>query len=306
VNRKRLNKKQNPASKSLNSESPADPWADAEFEMSLAPGDSGLFERITRSMKGLAQKENKPADKISDNKLNNETDLIKLEIREHNLDEQISEWITEWSVRENAGDEKRKEIRDFVERSLPAEEELKPAKPVRSGTRSSARSILITVTSIAAVITGAFFLIRLLFPADPKKIFSEFYEPFPVISALTRSQSNTEFNDFIKATESYRLKDYKAAAAGFAKGMQVAKTSLASAFCLGITKLESGDYSGAAVLLDSVADLRSEFAKEATWYLGLAYIRSGNIPEAAECFKQLSQSPGFYSERSQKILRRLK
>ena len=304
MNLKTLNRKQNPTN-SLSSESPEDPWADPEFEMSIAPGDSGLFERITRCMKRLSQKEDRSAVDIDDNKLNDEIDLIKLEIREHNLDEKICGWIDEWSDREN-DDTRKKEIRDFVESSSASEDQMKPAKHTRLKWRSSRKHVVIGVTTLAAAVTGVFFLIRLLLPADPAKLYSGFYEPFPVISTLTRSQVNTEYNAFLRATESYRLKDYKAAETGFAEGMKVEKTSLASAFCLGITKLETGDYSGAVILLDSVANLGSEFAKEATWYLGLAYLKSEKIPEAKECFEQLSKSPGFYRESSQKILRRLR
>jgi lipopolysaccharide biosynthesis regulator YciM len=83
-------------------------------------------------------------------------------------------------------------------------------------------------------------------------------------------------------------------------------TSVSAGFFLGITELEIGNYSRAVELLEGVTDRQGEFYKEATWYLGLAYIKSGNKIKASECFKVLSRSPGFYSDRSEKILRRLK
>ena len=83
-------------------------------------------------------------------------------------------------------------------------------------------------------------------------------------------------------------------------------TSLPASFFLGITEIELNNTGKAIKLLGGVANRQSEYAKEATWYLGLVYIKSGNKIKARECFELLARSPGFYSDRSEKILRRLR
>ena len=77
-------------------------------------------------------------------------------------------------------------------------------------------------------------------------------------------------------------------------------------FYLGITQIALGDYNQAITVLAGVANQAGELTKEARWYLGLAYIKAGNRAKASECFELLAQSSGFYRERSEKILRRLK
>jgi hypothetical protein len=83
-------------------------------------------------------------------------------------------------------------------------------------------------------------------------------------------------------------------------------TSLPARFFLGITEIELENLDKSIELLGEVAAQRGEYAKEATWYLGLDYIKSGNKIKASECFELLARSPGFYADRSEKILRRLK
>ena len=79
-----------------------------------------------------------------------------------------------------------------------------------------------------------------------------------------------------------------------------------SRFFPGVTELELGNYGRAIDLLGGVVNQKSTYAKEATWYLGLAYIKSGNKVKASECFELLTRSHGFYSNRSEKILRLLR
>jgi TolA-binding protein len=159
----------------------------------------------------------------------------------------------------------------------------------------------------AAAIIGAVFLIRSLLPSDdPQKIFNKYYEPFRAVSSVTRSTGSGERESFTKAIGSYKAGDYKTAATGFSEAMLNGTESFSAGFFLGITEIELGNYDKAIDLLGGVVNRKSEFTKEATWYLGLAYIKSGNKIKASECFESLARSPGFYSSRSEKILRLLR
>ncbi len=77
-------------------------------------------------------------------------------------------------------------------------------------------------------------------------------------------------------------------------------------FFLGMTHLALGNYNQALNLLESVADKQGEYSKEARWYLGLVYLKEGDKDKASDCFKYLAKSSDYYSERAEKILRRLK
>jgi hypothetical protein len=46
--------------------------------------------------------------------------------------------------------------------------------------------------------------------------------------------------------------------------------------------------------------------KEAQWYLGLSYLKTGEKTKAIPYFEILSKSEGFYQNQAKKLLRRLK
>jgi hypothetical protein len=77
-------------------------------------------------------------------------------------------------------------------------------------------------------------------------------------------------------------------------------------FFLGMTHLALGNYNQAASLLEGVAGRQGEYSKEARWYLGLIYLKEGDKVKASINFEFLAQSSDYYSERSGKILRRLR
>ncbi len=159
----------------------------------------------------------------------------------------------------------------------------------------------------AAAVIAAVLLLRSLIPSDdPQKIFSKYYEPFNAVSSITRSADAGESESFSRAITSYKSGEYKAAATGFSEAMLSGTESFSAGFFLGVTEIELGNYDKAIEHLNGVVNQKSGFTKEAYWYLGLAYIKSGNNIKATECFEILARSPGFYSARSEKILRLLR
>jgi TolA-binding protein len=323
-------------------------WDDPGFDMLLSPEDPALFGKISEYMKGLLDIEDVKSDpaytsatdtavmmiagyransarnkdnerfindslaeQTTDEKLRDEINQIKHEIRHSNLNDISSEWVKEWhEKRQRNGDKNPKtaEIRDFISSSLEKEESSFEVRSDGRKKRGLSRSLITGYTSLAAAaIIGAVFLVRSLIPSDdPQKIFSKYYEPFYAVSSVTRGSGTSESESFANAVGSYKSGDYQAAAAGFSEAMLKGSESFSAGFFLGITEIELGNYNKAIDLLGGVVNRKSEFAKEATWYLGLAYIKSGNKIKASECFELLARSPGFYSDRSEKILRRLK
>jgi TolA-binding protein len=250
-------------------------------------------------------------EETPEEKLKSEIGQIKYEISHSNLNDISSEWVKEWHEkrqRNNNQDSKSEEIRNFITGS-PKQEEI--GAEIRSDERKKSglsKSLITRYTSLAAAaIIGAVFLVRSLLPSnDPQKMFSKYYGPFKAVYNITRSTGASESESFNKAIGSYKAGDYKAAAAGFSEAMLNGSESYSAGFYLGITEIELGNYNKAIDLLGGVVNLKGEYTKEATWYLGLAYIKSGNKIKASECFELLARSPGFYSDRSVKILRLLR
>jgi TolA-binding protein len=251
------------------------------------------------------------AEEASAEKLRNEISQIKHEISHNNLDDISSEWIKEWHEKRQRNinkDAKTEEIRDFITGSLNQEESRAEIRSDGRKRRRSSKSLITWCTSLAAAaIIGAVFLIRSLLPSgNTQKLFSKYYEPFNAVSDITRGISSGGSISFNRAIENYKSGDYLAAETGFSKAILNETLSFSASFFLGITEIQLGNYPGAIDLLGGVASRQGEYTKEARWYLGLAYLKSGNRLKASECFELLARSPGFYKERSEKILRHLR
>jgi hypothetical protein len=236
---------------------------------------------------------------------------IKFEIHKSNVNELTAEWVKEWhekKKRDVLRDSNNRKIREFVTSSLEAEKidaEIKPEIKESTGIK---RSLLIRYVSLsAAAVIGAFILIRTLLPShDPEMLYNSYYKPFDAISSVTRGINENKQNGFSAAVESYRIGDYPTAAAGFSNVLLNDTSIIAPHFFMGITQMALGKYSQAVSLLSSIAGRPGEYRKETIWYLGLACLKTGEKEKASDYFKLLAQSPGFYSEPSGEILRRLK
>jgi tetratricopeptide (TPR) repeat protein len=249
-------------------------------------------------------------EEAPEEKLRNEISQIKEEIGRNNINVISSEWVKEWNEKKqkknskNAGTE---EIRNFIAGTLK-EGISSERHTVERKRRLFDLSIATRYTSLAAAaVIAAVFLIRSLIPSDdPQKIFSKYYEPFDAASSVTRGTVTDESKVLTGAIANYKSGEYQAAAAGFTIALFSGTESISATFYLGITELELGNYDRAIKLLNEVANQKNTYAKEAAWYLGLAYIKSGNQIKASECFELLTRSQGFYSSRSEKILRLLR
>jgi len=251
------------------------------------------------------------AEETPEEKLKSEIGQIKHEIIQSNINDISLEWVKEWhnrKQRKGSKDPEADEIQNFITGSLEKEEKRVLLRSDDWKKRGLSKSLITRFISLtAAALIAAVFLIRSLLPSnDPQRIFSKYYKPFEAASLITRSTGNSESETFTRAVASYKSGDYQAAASGFSDAMHYSTESLSAGFFLGVTEIELGNYNKAIDLLRGVVNQKSTYTKEATWYLGFAYIKSGNKIKASECFELLARSPGFYSNRSEKILRLLR
>lgn len=248
---------------------------------------------------------NEPEDVIS-----GEIRTIKQEIAQKNLNPVTSEWVREWQERkQQAGDNiKSNEIRNFITGAInPSDSE--QSKTINDDHKKrTERSLFARYISLsAAALIGFFFLIKTLLPtSDPDKLFNSFYKPFEAISPVTRSINSNEPDRYSSAITSYKNGNYKGAIAGFESVLEKDPSSESARFLLGMSQLALQNYSQTIDLLSTVANGSGEYGKEAKWYLGLSYLKTGNKANAIDCFEYLKKANGFYRERSENILRRLK
>ena len=170
------------------------------------------------------------------------------------------------------------------------------------------RNVMIRYLALAAVITGVIILIRSLFPSsDPNRLYNRFYTPLNLVSEVTRASANVTANLNLEAAIGYYKEgDYQRAMDGFSNLAPDGIPEGNILFFKGITSLAVKEFYEASSLLYKAAISDGDFSKEAQWYLGLAYLKTGEKEKAAECFQKLSLMPGYYKESAGQILRRLK
>ena len=236
---------------------------------------------------------------------------IRKEINDNKLNEITSEWVQEWHKKiQMIGviDPKSEEIKNYITSSInsPALDEENTGK--KGGTKTFGRRLFARYASLAvAALIGTFIVIRTLLPSsEPGKLYNSYYKPFDAVSPVTRSIGNTESEKYSSAIASYKTGNFQQAAIGFAELLEKDQYVVASQFFLGLSQLALNNNEQAINLLTGVANEVGEYAKEARWYLGMAYLKTADKQKAAECFRYLSGMDGYYKGRSEKILRRLK
>ena len=243
--------------------------------------------------------------------LNEAIKNIKQEIKNNKLDEITSEWVKEWHEKKQkngAGDQKSEEIRGFISKAINSSETGPEKKLNEVNKNSFISSRFVRYASLsAAALLGVFMLVRTLLPSsDPEKLFLSNYEPYDAISPVTRNLETSEADNYSSSIGKYKTADYQGAAIGFAANLQKDPSRVSSQFFLGLSQLALGNFDQAIDLLIVIANDQGEYGKEARWYLGLSYLKTDNKLKAIECFEYLAKSDGFYRERSEKVLRRLK
>lgn len=246
-----------------------------------------------------------------DRSLTEEIEQIKDEINEHEIDQISEKWVTEWNDRNHSDEilnEDMRGIKDYIKESL--EDKFKNSGKAteikRLSNRKGVHIIRISLLASAAVI-ASLFVLKVLIPSNnTEKLYNSFYEPMNAFSPVTRNISADLMPRFTEAVAMYKYGEYQAAASGFSDLIQQDSSSTVIQFYAGLTQMEVGNYSRASVLLSSVADLSSDYQKDARWYLGLSLLKTGEKEKAISCFEVLAESEGFYQKKARNLLRRLK
>jgi TolA-binding protein len=243
--------------------------------------------------------------------LKEEITQINQEIEDQNINEIAKGIVTEFSEKNNSNkikNAKTDEIRNYIKQSLDSEKDNSELEIVHNKRSDLQKYTVIRIISLsAAVLIAGFVLIKTLIPSDnPEKLFASYYKPFNIESPVTR-EYNSDFSDqYAEAINMYKQGKYDLAAPLFNALVQKDTSNITASFYLGITQLELRNYEQAITQLSKSISKPQEFTKEAQWYLGLSYLKTGEKTKAIPYFEILSESEGFYQDQAKKLLRRLK
>jgi len=228
------------------------------------------------------------------------------QVNDRNLDEITLEWVKDWHNRRQnrVDDSAEKANREFVMNSLQekaVEEEVPVIRPVK------AKMMIFRFSGAAAAVIVMAMMLR-FFSADysTDKLISSYFVPYKAVPTITRGDFANDDYLLNNAIGSYKAGDYKAARETVANIIDSGNASVPVFFIAGILEYHLSNFNIATQHLLPIAESKSDYTKEALWYLGFTYLETGETQLAKRCFEILSADNGFYSKNSQKILRRLK
>ena len=252
---------------------------------------------------------NSLTDSQSNKEIAREIDEIKKEINESQINEITEGWVKESLEMKQEGEYrnlKAKDNREYILESLVSGNnqdgiEIQYIKNIR-------RSFIIKIIGLsAAALIAIALIIRTLVPTENLvKTYTKYYKPFDAIPPISRNIIGDLDTLFKHGIELYNQGKYQTAAIVFSVVIKKDTSNYAPRFFAGITQMELANYGQANTLLSEVMVHSIEFRKEAQWYLGLSYLKTGEKGKAISCLIPIAESDGFYRDRARKILRSLK
>ena len=254
------------------------------------------------------------AEVRNEKQIEDEINQIKKEINKKNINKIAEDWVKDWNEEKNKSDDsnpEKNEIRNFISESLESPgtgtDETESLKEDKEDKKVRKSLFLRYLLLSAAAVTGVFILIKTLLPSSgPDKLFNLYYKPFDAVSDVIRNPGSNSPDSYQSAIINYRSGDYQSALKDLSDIFNKDTTAIMPRFFLGITHLAMGNYEQAVNYLIYISVTPGDFQKEALWYLGLTYLKTGEIEKSAQCFDLLKQSSLYYKDKAEEILRRLK
>jgi len=137
---------------------------------------------------------------------------------------------------------------------------------------------------------------------DPAELYAAYFEPYPnIFEPITRGE--TDANKRTSAFQAYEAKDYVQAASLFNELLKEKKE--ASVLLL---------LGNANLMLDKTKEARNnfitlindvdEFDTQGKWYLGLSYLKEGDVKSAQLIMRELSNSEYSYAGKAKELLKK--
>lgn len=137
-------------------------------------------------------------------------------------------------------------------------------------------------------------------------IYQKFYNKYEVAGAV-RSANVNENRTFAMALQKYENQDYKAALSLFGQVIANDPGNVAGHFYSGISLQETGKYQNAIKEYETVLINKDNlFTEQAQWYAGLCLLQTNDNKKAYKQFKKIAASNGFYKQKAQEILKKIK
>lgn len=219
------------------------------------------------------------------------------------IDEISEVWVRNFDESKHAieHDIAARGIIEYMKKSDPFNETVIQMPLVR---RRINRRIVFQVA--AAVLVLSLILFKSLTPSySGDSVYKRYYEPLEANSFRLRGSSNENAGKLQEGVDYYMSKNYAKSELVFNE-LREKNENIADVFLFsGLNQMGQGNFAAAITSFTDLLSTEDQFVPEAQWYLGLCYIKTGEILKARPIMEILSETEGIYRKKAQLILNNL-
>ena len=218
------------------------------------------------------------------------------------IDDIAETWVKDFDNRKSElyNDEFAKQIREYVKTSNPIE----PSVQVPAASHTISRRLVFQLA--AAVFVLSLLLFKVLTPSfSGSSLYNRYYEPLEANSFQLRGTVQDANSKLQEGVDYYLSKDYNKAEIAFNSLRKMDKILPEVRLYSGLNQMGLNNYPAAISTFGDLLASQDEFIPEAQWYLGLCYIKTGELAKAKTLLVTLSETEGIYKKKAQVILKNL-
>lgn len=172
-----------------------------------------------------------------------------------------------------------------------------------AGKFKAKRIVLSTVAASLILLLG---ITGILSRQSQDNIYQKFYTKYEA-TGIVRSANITANKTLSEALQKFENKDYNAALNLFTEVIARDQDNMVGHFYAGVSLQETGKYQNAIKEYETVIiDKDNLFTEQAEWYIGLCYLQTNENKKAYKQFKKIARNEGFYQQKAQSILNKIK
>jgi hypothetical protein len=172
-----------------------------------------------------------------------------------------------------------------------------------AGKFKAKRIVLSTVAASLILLLG---ITGIMSRQSQDDIYQKFYTKYEA-TGIVRSANLTANKTLSEALQKFENQDYNAALNLFTEVIARDQNNMVGHFYTGVALQETGKYQNAIKEYETVIiDKDNLFTEQAEWYIGLCYLQTNENKKAYKQFKKIAKNEGFYQQKAQSILNKIK
>lgn len=220
------------------------------------------------------------------------------------IDDISEEWVRDFERRKPLlhSDKASIQIADFVSKSETAN---KKVIQMFGNRFHVTRKVVFQIA--AAVFILSLLLFKSLIPTySGDSLFSNYYQPLEANSYQLRGSALDNVSSKLQEGVGYYLsKEYAKAELEFDNLRKTDKNMPEVLLFSGLNQMGQNNFPAAINMFKDLLSHEEQFVPEAQWYLGLCYIKTGDMVKARSLLAELSETEGLYRKKAQLILKNL-